>query len=92
MVAYETIIDLSIIHCEDVEIGEGTVIKFTKTNEKRYDSLSSDDIAVLDTVIKRFGRAPKKEIVETMHKENAYTETAPSDIIQFKYAQTLSLS
>ena len=91
-VAYETIIDLSIIHCEDVEIGEGTGIKFTKTDEKRYDSLSSDDIAVLDTVIKRFGRAPKKEIVETMHKENAYTETAPSDIIQFKYAQTLSLS
>lgn len=38
------------------------------------------------------GRFPKNEIVEMMHKEDAYTETAPHDIIQFKYTKTLSLT
>ena len=29
---------------------------------------------------------------EDMHHEDAYTETAPNDIIQFKYAASLSLT
>ena len=39
-----------------------------------------------------FGKLSKARIVETMHQEDAYTETAPNDIIQFKYAKTLSIS
>jgi hypothetical protein len=46
----------------------------------------------MDTVIQRFGSMPKAEFVEIIHQEDAYTETAPGDIIQFKYAKTLSLS
>ena len=43
--------------------------------------LSSHQIsAILDAVINRFGKLPKNEIVNTMHKEDAYTETAPHDI------------
>lgn len=49
-------------------------------------------VIALNCTIRRFGNTPKAEIVETMHQEDAYTETAPGDIIQFKYALTLSIS
>ena len=35
---------------------------------------------------------PKIEIIAIMQQEDAYTETTPGDIIQFKYALTLSIS
>ena len=33
----------------------------------------------------------KNEIINFMHKEQAYIETAPRDIIQFKYAKSLQI-
>ena len=91
-IAYESIVDLSTINCEEIEIGDGTGYKFLPTEDKEYPHLTAEDQAVLNAVIQRFGRVSKNEIIETMHQEDAYTETAPHDIIQFKYAQTLSLS
>lgn len=91
-VAYESIIDLSTIHYEEVDMGEGTGYRFLPSEDKKYSHLTPEDMEILDTVIQRFGWLPKNEIVDTMHKEDAYAETAPHDIIQFKYAKTLSLA
>ena len=91
-VAYESIVDLSTINCEEIDMGDGTGYKFLPTEAKVYPFLHADDTAIMDTVIQRFGSVPKADIVETMHQEDAYTETAPGDISQFKYAKTLSLS
>ena len=91
-IAYESIIDLSTIHYEEVEMGDGTGYRFLPSKNKEYMYLSPEDMEILDAVINRFGKLPKNEIVNTMHKEDAYTETAPHDIIQFKYAKTLSLT
>ena len=91
-VAYESIVDLSAIHCEEIDMGEGTGYKFLPTADKEYPHLTPEDMEILDAVIQRFGKVSKDEIVETMRREDAYTETAPHDIIQFKYAQTLHLS
>lgn len=90
-VAYESIVDLSAIHCEEIDMGDGTGYRFLPTENKTYPTLGSEDREILDAVIQRFGRSSKNEIVETMHHEDAYTETAPNDIIQFKYAATLSI-
>ena len=90
-VAYESIVDLSAIHCEEIDMGDGTGYRFLPTENKTYPTLGPEDREILDAVIQRFGRASKNEIVETMHHEDAYTETAPNDIIQFKYAATLSI-
>ena len=90
-VAYESIVDLSAIHCEEIDMGDGTGYRFLSTEDKTYPTLSSEDIEILDTIIQHFGKATKNEIVEKMHQEDAYTETAPNDIIQFKYATTLSI-
>ena len=90
-VAYESIVDLSAINCEEIDMGDGTGYRFMPTEDKTYPSLSDEDKEILDVVIQRFGKVSKNEIVETMHQEDAYIETAPNDIIQFKYAETLSI-
>jgi uncharacterized phage-associated protein len=56
-----------------------------------FPALSDEDIHILDTVIEKFGRMSKNEIVSFMHKEQAYVETAPRDVIQFKYAESLQI-
>lgn len=90
--AYELIIDLSKIHYEEIEIGDGTGYKFSPTENKEYPNLTPDDKIILDTIIKRFGKTSKKDIVKTMHQEDAYTKTSPHDIILFKHAKTLSVA
>ena len=79
-VAYESIVDLSTINCEEIDMGDGAGYKFLPTEAKVYPFLHEDDTAILDAVIKRFGSVPKTDIVETMHQEDAYTETAPGGI------------
>ena len=54
-------------------------------------SLSDEDINILDIVIEKFGKMTKSQIVSFMHKERAYIETAPRDVIQFKYAENLQI-
>ena len=91
-VAYESIVDLSTINCEEIEIGDGVGYRYLPTEDKNYPYLTSEDKEILDAVICRFGNATTNEIVDTMHREDAYKETAPKDIILFKYTDTLSLS
>ena len=91
-VAYESIVDLSTINCEEIEIGDGVGYRYLPTEDKDYPYLTSEDKEILDAVICRFGSATTNEIVDTMHREDAYKETALKDIILFKYAKKLSLS
>ena len=91
-VAYESIVDLSTINCEEIEIGDGVGYRYLPTEDKDYPYLTSEVKEILDAVICRFGNATTNEIVDTMHREDAYKETAPKDIILFKYTDTLSLS
>ncbi|MCM1156283.1 MAG: DUF4065 domain-containing protein [Roseburia sp.] len=90
-IAHDFIIDLSGIHYEEIEIGDGTAYQFLPTRDKEYPHLAPDDIEILNVIIQRFGMASKDEIVSAMHKEEAYIKTAPRDIIQFKHAENLSL-
>lgn len=90
-VGHDSIIDLSGVRYEETEIGDGTAYKFIPNLRTEYPNLTEEDKIIMDAVIRRFGKATKDEIVYAMHKEDAYKETAPRDIIQFKYAKTLSL-
>jgi hypothetical protein len=53
---------------------------------KIYPTLTEEDKEILQAVIEEFGSKSKDFIVQTMHKERAYIETASRDIIQYKYA------
>lgn len=89
-IAHDSIIDLSGVRYEEIEIGDGTAYRFLPTENKVYPYLAPEDIEILDAVIGRFGKATKDEIVNAMHKEKAYIETDVRDIIQFKHAASLS--
>ena len=91
-IAHDFIIDLNGINYEEIEMGDGTAYRFLPTENQIYSHLTEEDKQILDTVIQKFGRASKDEIVNAMHKEKAYMETTPRDIICFRYASSLSLS
>lgn len=44
-----------------------------------------------DEVIAKLGMMAKEEIVAFMHKESAYTNTKPREVILFKYAVYLQI-
>ena len=90
-VAYESIIDLNGIEYEEVEFEENTGYRFVSSDNHDYPSLNADDISVLETVIARFGKSSKAEIVKAMHDEKAYICTAKNDIIDFNYSLELSV-
>lgn len=91
-VARDYIIDLEGVVYEEELINDATAYHFIKAGDDYYPSLAREDRDILDDIIDCFGESTKKEIVDAMHKEQAYLETAPNDIIQFKYAKQLSLN
>lgn len=90
-VGHNSIIDLKDIPCEEVDIGETNAYHFSLKDAEMFPALSDDDKNILDRVIEKLGRMTKNEIISFMHKERAYVETAPKDVIQFKYAESLQI-
>lgn len=88
---YDLIIDLKGVTYEEVEFSEGSGYHFVATPNNRYVHLTKEDKGVLDKIIEVFGGVYKQSIIDSMHKEVAYIETASNDIIQYKYACQLSL-
>ncbi len=89
---YGLIIDLKGVKYEEVDFAEGSGYHFIATSNKEYKHLSKEDQKILDKIIEVFGEASKESIIESMHREVAYIETAANDVIQYKYALELSLN
>lgn len=90
-VGHNSIIDLEGVPCEEVDMGETNAYHFSLNGNHSYPSLTEEEKDILDIVIEKLGKMSKNEIVSFMHKEQAYVETAPGDVIQFKYAETLQI-
>ena len=90
-VGHNSIIDLKDVPCEEVDMGETNAYHFSLIGEQDFPALSEDDKAILDFVIEKLGKMGKNEIVNFMHKEQAYIKTPSRDIIQFKYAESLKI-
>lgn len=88
-VGYNHIIDLKGVKYSEKDIGNGTAFEFLPT-DKNY-NLTSDEIEILDNVISVFKNCSKDEIVNKMHREKAYIETQPYEIISYSYAKDLSI-
>jgi hypothetical protein len=54
-----------------------------------YSILSDNEKYILNKVIEKFKNYNTKEIVDYMHEEKAYTETAHGDIIPFSLAKEI---
>ncbi len=90
-VGHNSIIDLCDVPCEEVDMGETNAYHFSLKEEALFPALSEEDKNILDIVIEKLGKMTKNQIVSFMHKEKAYVETAPKDVIQFKYAEYLQI-
>lgn len=90
-VGHNSIIDLKGVPCEEVDLGETSAYHFSLKGHYRYRSLQKEEMDILDIVIEKLGRMSKNEIVSFMHKEQAYAETAPREVISFKYAENLRI-
>ena len=66
------------------------IVKILQTEELFYLRCISRCIAIKE-VIDKLGKMRKAEIVSFMHKEQAYVETAPREVIEFKYAKSLQI-
>lgn len=90
-VGHNSIIDLKDVPCDEVDMGETNAYHFSLKEAGDFPALSDDDKSILDMVIDRLGKMSKNEIINFMHKEQAYVKTAPRDVIQFKYAESLQI-
>lgn len=90
-VGHNSIIDLKDVPCEEVDMEETNAYHFSLNEASSFPSLSDADKNILDIVIEKLGKMSKNEIISFMHKEQAYVETAPRDVIQFKYAESLQI-
>lgn len=91
-VGHRSIIDLGGVPCEEIDTREMSAYHFMlKDAGGGFPALSGEDIKILDEVISRLGDMTTEEIVDFMHREKAYTETAPREIIPFKYAAELQI-
>ena len=90
-VGHNSIIDLKNVPCEEVDMGETNAYHFALNEKQSFPELSEEEKNILDVVIEKLGKMSKNEIINFMHKERAYIETAPRDIIQFGYAENLQI-
>ncbi len=90
-IGHDSIIDLKGVPCEEVDMGETYAYHFQLKENVKGSSLSDEDRDILDVVIERVGRMSKNEIVDFMHKEQAYIKTLPKDVISFKYVASLQI-
>ena len=90
-VGHNSIIDLKDVPCDEVDMGETNAYHFSLKEAASFPALSDADKNILDIVIEKLGKMSKNEIISFMHKEQAYIETAPRDVIQFKYAESLQI-
>lgn len=74
---------------EEVSINYDSMLHVYPTKGMNYDGLSDDEKYVLDLVVKKFKNYKAQDIVDYMHKEKAYRDTKPGEIIPFSLAKEI---
>ena len=89
-VGHNSIIDLRGVPCEEIDLGETNAYRFSLNGKQEFPALTKEE-DILNFVTEKLGKMSKNEIVNFMHKEQAYQETASRDIIEFRYAKSLQI-
>ena len=74
---------------EEMSYSCDTMLHIYPTVNMDYSVLTDREKSILDKVITKFSAYRAKDIVEYMHKEKAYTETRPGEIIPFSLAKEI---
>lgn len=90
-IAHDSILRLSGVEYEEIDIGDGTGYHFKESGNKGYQHLSGEETDILEEVVSVLGKYTKAAIVSAMRQEAAFQETAPKELILFKHAVRLSI-
>ena len=74
---------------EEMSYSCDTMLHIYPTVNMDYSVLTDREKSILDKMITKFSAYGAKDIVEYMHKEKAYTETRPGEIILFSLAKEI---
>lgn len=91
-IAHKILMELQGINYEEIDFGEAIGYRFVKVPGAKYPHLTEEDILIINDVIRECGSDSKEQIVNRMHREKAYNETLPGDIIKYCFAKELSIT
>ena len=89
-IAYDEIIYLATVKVVEDMINEDICYKICPNKEVNISEFTLEELNVLDLVATKFKYHKSKEIVDYMHKEKAYTDTAKNQIIPYSLAKQLN--
>lgn len=74
---------------EEISDNYDSMLHVYPSKNMDYSILSEDEKAILEKVIAKFKNFKAKDIVDYMHEEKAYKETAAGEIIPFSLAKEI---
>lgn len=89
-IAYDEIIYLPTVKVVEEMIYDDISYRICPNKEVNISNFSLDELSVLETVANTFKNFKTREIVDYMHKEKAYKDTLPNQIIPFSLAKMLN--
>ena len=89
-IACDEIIYLPTVKVVEELIYEDISYRIRPNKEVNISDFSLEELRVLETVATTFKNYKSKEIVDYMHKEKAYTDTVPNQIIPYSLAKQLN--
>ena len=90
-VGHKAIIDLKDVPCEEVPVLESSGYLFRLQENGPFPNLSKNDVEILNYVIDKLGKKNVQSLVEFMHNEQAYKQTAYKHAISFEYVDSLQI-
>lgn len=89
---HDAILTLDNVICveEETEDYDNTRFHILCNEKVEFDMLSNSDRKIIDKVIEKFKDKKTKEIVDYMHKEDAYKNTNDGQIISFEWARSVN--
>ncbi|MBA1335954.1 MAG: hypothetical protein HPY66_1773 [Firmicutes bacterium] len=89
-IAYDEIIYLSTVKVIEEMVYDDISYRICPNKEVNISDFSLEELSVLETVATTFKNYKAKEIVEYMHREKAYTDTLPNQVIPYSLAKQLN--
>ncbi len=89
-IAYDEIIALPTIKVVEELIYDDISYRIQSNKEVNISDFSLDELSVLEVVATKFKDYKSKEIIDYMHKERAYKDTIPNQIIPYSLVKQLN--
>ncbi len=89
-IAYDEIISLPTVKVVEELIYDDASYRIVPNNEVNISDFSLDELSVLEVVATTFKNFKAREIIDYMHKEKAYTDTMPNQVIPYSLAKHLN--